>query len=183
VRILKLLSKDEILGWNLKYDKDHPWWVQKENELGSKFRTTRTLTKRDLLELVDWKFKELVGRKTRVSGLVSRNRDEMVQKTCSQVFSMTPRNDALRIDSLDRLEGIGPALASVILTFYDPNNYGVHDIHVWREFFGPEPPTIFIGNGCYLKLLAELRKEANKYSLSARMVEKAYFKKNFEESK
>ena len=178
-----MLNKAEILEWNFKYDHDHQWWVQKEKELGNKFRATGNLTKSDLIELVDWKFKDLVGRKTRISKLVNRNNDKVVRQTCSHVFSLTTRNDVLRINRLDSLEGIGPALASVILTFYDPKNYGVHDIHVWREFFGPEPPTIFIGSGCYLKLLGELRKEANKYSLEARVVEKAYFKKNLNESK
>jgi hypothetical protein len=176
------LDKNEILEWNQKYNRNHPWWVQKEKELGDKLRKTKTLTKHDLLEVVDWKFKELVGRKKRVYKLVNSNNDAEIQQTCSKVFSLTPRDDKRRIGDLDRLKGVGPALASVVLSFYDPKNYGVHDIHVWREFFGPEPTTIFTGSRCYLKLLAELREEANKYSLDARIVEKAYFKKNLDES-
>ena len=174
-----MLNKEEILNWNRKYDKDHPWWTQEEKRLGDKFRKTKTVTESDLLQVVDWKFKEVPPRHKRVTELAKRNTDEIVQQACSRVFAMSDDSD--RIRSLDSLHGVGPALASTILTFYDPKNYGVHDIHVWREFFGDEPSTIFIGSGCYLKLLAELRKIANRYDLDARTVEKAYFKKNLDE--
>jgi hypothetical protein len=179
------MDKEEILKWNRKYDKDHPWWVEKEKELGDKFRKTKTLTKDDLRQVVDWKFKELVGRRKRVLGLVAKNDDKIIQRTCNQVFCLTSNEDSIRVKSLDNLHGVGPALASTILTFYDPKQYGVLDIHVWREFFGDEPANIniiFITAGYYLKLLSELRKIANKYSLDARTVEKAYFKKNLDES-
>jgi hypothetical protein len=178
----KVLNKNEILEWNQKYDRDDPWWVQKEKEIGDRLRKTKTLTKKDLFEVVDWKFNKLVGRKNRISKFINNNNDLDIQRTCNQVFSLTPRDDKRRIDDLDRLEGAGSSIASVILSFYDPKNYGVHDIHVWREFFGPEPTTIFTGSGGYLKLLAALREQANKYVLDARIVEKAYFKKNLEES-
>lgn len=175
-----MLDKEEILNWNRKYDKDHPWYVEKEKELGDKFRKTKTVTKSDLLQVVEWKFKGVPPRYKRVTELAKRNTDEIVQQTCSRVFAMSDDSD--RIKSLDALHGVGPALASTILTFYDPKNYGVHDIHVWKEFFGLKPDTIFIGSGCYLKLLAELRRIANKYNIDARTVEKAYFKKNFDET-
>jgi hypothetical protein len=70
----------------------------------------------------------------------------------------------------------------VVLTFYDPKNYGVFDIHVWREFFGKEPKGLFSTSNYYIKLLAELRTIAKKYDLNARTVEKAYFTKNYENS-
>jgi len=174
------MNKEEILNWNWKYDKDYPWWVEKEKRLGDKFRQTKTLTKADLDQVVEWKFKKLKGRRDRVLRFVKRNADKTIQQTCSQVFAMSDDSD--RIKSLDALHGVGPALASTILTFYAPKQYGVHDIYVWREFFGKEPSTVFIGCGCYLKLLAELRKIANKHDLDVRTVEKAYFKKNIDET-
>lgn len=140
------------------------------------------MTKDDLLQLVDWKFKELPARHKRVSGLAQENPEATVRHTCNQVFCMNLNQDSTRINNLDDLDGDGPAIASVILTFYDLKNFGIHDIYVWREFFGPEPSTLFIGNGCYLKLLSEMRKIATKYLLDARTVEKAYFKKNLDES-
>jgi len=120
-----------------------------------------------------------LGRRKRILRLVDENDDDLIQKTCNQVFSLTPSEDKIRAKNLDALAGVGPALASTILTFSDPENYGVHDIHVRRELFEPEPSTMFIGSGCYLKL-DELRKIAKICSLDVRTVEKAYFKKNLD---
>lgn len=173
------MNKEEILNWSRKYDEEYPWWVEEEKRVGNKLRQAKTLTKADLAEVVEWKFKELKGRKDRVLRFVRKNEDRAIQQTCGQVFAKSDDSD--RIRNLDALHGVGPALASVILTFYDPKQYGVLDIHVWREFFGNEPSTLFIGCTCYLNLLAELRKIANKYDLDARTVEKAYFKKNVDE--
>lgn len=174
------MDKEEILKWTAKYDREYPWWISKEKELGDKFRETKTLTKADLCQIVEWKFKWLVGRKDRVLKFVDRNSDEVIQQTCSQVFNLTLCDDSFRIRSLDNLEGVGPALASVILAFYEPKNYGVFDIHVWREFFGKEPKGLFSTSSYYIKLLSELRKIAIRCDLTARTVEKAYFMKNYE---
>jgi len=34
-------------------------------------------------------------------------------------------------------------MVSVILSFYDPTNYGVLDIRAWRELLGKEPEDLF----------------------------------------
>jgi len=57
------MEKEEILNWNKKYDVDHPWWTQREKEFGDKLRRSKELTKDDLVEIVEWKFKGLPGRK------------------------------------------------------------------------------------------------------------------------
>jgi hypothetical protein len=176
-----MMDKDEILKWNIKYDKEYPKWTIKEKELGDKFRKTKTLTKADLVEIVWWKFEWLKGRRDRTLRFVEKNSVEEVS-ACSQVFNLTPSEDIFRIGVLDNLQGVGPAIASVVLTFYDPKNYGVFDIHVWREFFGKEPKNLFGTRKYYLKLLCELRMIGNKYDLNARTVEKAYFTKNYENS-
>ena len=77
--------------------------------------------------------------------------------------------------------GVGPALASTILTFLNPKDYGVFDIHVWREIFGKESTGLFTAPN-YLKALREMRRIASKNDLDVRVVEKALFKKNYDES-
>ncbi len=139
------------------------------------------ITKNDLLRLIYWKFKDLPGRRSRVTKIFQTNSEEYVKDVCAQVLKMNTNQDQMRIGLLDDLEGIGPAIASVILTFYDPKNYCVHDIHVWRELFGEEPSTLFLGSSCYMKVLFETRKMAAKYSLDVRTIEKALFKKNLDE--
>jgi hypothetical protein len=175
------MDKEEILNWNSKYDKEYPKWTAKEKELGDKFRKTKTITKADLVEIVWWKFALLKGRRNLELLRIEKNSDAEIQ-ACNQVFNLTLKEDRLRIGILDNLCGVGPALASVVLTFYEPKNYGVFDIHVWREFFGKEPRSLFSTSNYYVKLLSELRTIARKYDLYARTVEKAYFMKNYQTS-
>ncbi|MEM3705698.1 MAG: hypothetical protein QXX59_07225 [Candidatus Bathyarchaeia archaeon] len=174
------MDKEEILYWSKKYDADHPWWTQKEKEIGDRLRTTQELTKNDLIEIVEWKFKELEGRRKRVLALIGENEDAKVRSISKYVFSLDSSFDAQKVDLLQALHGVGVAIASVILTFYNPNDYCVFDIHVWRELFGKEPLNLYTAEN-YLKVLSKLREEAKKHSLSVRTVEKAYFKKNIDE--
>ena len=88
-----MLNKEEVLNWNRKYDKDHPWWTEKEKELGDKFRRTKELAKDDLIQVVEWKFKDLKGRKDRVLGFIAKNDDSLVRRISSDVFSTTLKDD------------------------------------------------------------------------------------------
>jgi hypothetical protein len=69
-------------------------------------------------------------------------------------------------------------MASVILTFYDPADYAVLDIHAWRELFGKEPQGLFQGPKYLLKFLQKVRLIARMHGLDARTVEKALFQRN-----
>jgi len=175
------MEKDEILNWSKKYDVEYPWWTQKEKELGDKLRRSKELTKDDLVEVVEWKFKDLPRRKARILGLIAKNDDTEIRRISRHIFGLSSKDDSYKVNSLCILYGVGPAVASTILTFYNPKTYGVFDIHIWRELFGKEPEDLFTTEN-YLKLLAELRRIANKYGLDTRTVEKAFFKKNVDEA-
>ena len=176
----KKMSKDEIVEWSKKYNQDHPWWIQKEKELGHKFRTKTEMTKKDLLQVVEWKFLTLKGRLKRVSGLVEKNNDSEIRRLSKEAFNLSSNSDSSRVDLLRQILGVGPALASTILTFYDPKQYGIFDIHIWRQVFGEEKNNLFTTKN-YLMLLEELRSIARNYKLEVRTVEKALFKKNLPE--
>jgi len=169
------IRKKKILWWNRKYDEDHPWWNQIEKDLGEKIRKNKELTKDDLLQMVEWKFKTFEGRMKKVKKLVEKNSEDEIKRRSREVFQSA--SDSFKLDNLTRLYGVGPALASTILTFYDPKQYGVFDIHVWREIFGKEPSNLFTTKN-YLKLLKKLRKLSDRHNLQVRIVEKALFKKN-----
>jgi len=174
------IDKQEILSWSRRYDEDHPWWNQEEKELGIKIRRTKKLTKNDLKRIVEWKFKTFPARKTRISKLISQNTEEEVAGISSKALGIDSDSDLFKMETLCRLEGVGPALASTILTFYNPADYGIFDIHVCREFFGETqiaPPT----TATYLLVLEKLRLIAKQYGLQVRTVEKALFKKNLDE--
>lgn len=169
------IRKKKILWWNRKYDEDYPWWNQIEKDLGEKIRKNKELAKNDLLQMVEWKFKTFEGRMKKVKKLVEKNSEDEIKRRSREVFQSA--SDSFKVDNLTRLFGVGPALASTILTFYDPEQYGVFDIHVWREIFGKEPSNLFTTKN-YLKLLEELRKLSDRHNLQVRIVEKALFKKN-----
>jgi hypothetical protein len=113
--------------------------------------------------------------------LVNRNSDSEIRSATKAVLGLGLESDAYKVNSLCGLHGVGPAMASTVLTFYDPANYGIFDIHVWREFFGRESKNLFTTHN-YQRLLTEMRKLARKFCLDVRVVEKAYFKKNLDNS-
>jgi hypothetical protein len=175
------MDKAEILKWCKKYNRDQGWWAQKEQELGAKFRRTKVLTHEDLAQIVEWKYREIESKKNQVLEAVSKNEDAELSRISSQVFSITGNEDAYRMNSLTMLNGVSPVLASVILSFFDPKQYGVFDVNVWRALLGNEPPNLFSTQN-YLRLLLALRKTAAKHNLDARVVEKAFFKKKLDEA-
>ena len=175
------MDKKDFLKWSKKYDKDQGWWTQKEKELGAKFRRTKVLTREDLAQVVEWKFKDAQNKKTKVLEQVAKNDESTLNRISSQVFSVAS-SDAYRMENLTMLQGVSPVLASVILTFFDPKQYGVFDLHVWKALLGNEPPNLFSTSN-YLKLLEAIQKTAKKQNLDARTIEKAFFKKNLDESR
>jgi hypothetical protein len=175
-----MLDKSEILRWCRKYDKDQGWLAQKEQELGARFRRTKVMTREDLLQIVEWKFKGNEKKKEQVLEVVSKNDPAVVERISCQVFSVPGEEDVYRLNSLMMLNGVSPVLASVILAFFDPKRYGVFDVNIWRVLLGNEPPNMYSAQN-YLKLLAALRKTAGKQNLDARIVEKAYSKKALDE--
>ena len=175
------MDKKDFLKWSRKYDKDQGWLAQRERELGARFRRLKVMTKADLAEVVEWKFKDDEEKKRRVLELVARNDEASVARISSQVFSLPSNDDAYRMNCLMTLEGVSPVLASVILAFFDPAQYGVFDVYVWRALLGNETPNLF-STVNYLRLLLALRKTAAKHNLEVRTVEKALVKKKLDEA-
>jgi hypothetical protein len=79
------------------------------------------------------------------------------------------------------LEGVSPVLASIILTFFDPKQYCILDTFTWKALLGNPPPNMQTTQN-YLKLLEVIRKTATKQKLDVRIIDKAFFKKCFDES-
>lgn len=177
------MNKDEILKWKARYDEEEDLYnTGLEKELRAKFQKNKLITKEDLEKIIEWKFQgRLKGRRKRILNLLSPVKDEFIQQVSKLAFQT--EEDEVRLSLLSSIRGIGMALSSVILTFYDPKKYGVVDIHDWRELFGKEPADMFTNHKHTLKFFAKLREIAEKTGLTCRVVEKALFKKNLEESK
>jgi hypothetical protein len=176
------MDKADFLLWSRKYDKAFGWNAQRERELGAKFRKNKALTCKDLVAVVEWKFKSEPEKFQHVQELVSRNDEEKVARITSQVLCVPQSDDNYRLISLTALEGISPVLASVILTFFDPKRYGIFDQTVWKPLLGNVPPGLYSPQN-YIRLLAAMRKTANKHNLDVRVIDKAFYKKAQDESK
>mgnify|MGYP000315347953 CR=1 FL=1 len=176
------LLKKELLSWAERYNKEEgtTYDLKTEKEIGDRLRFKLELSKEDLKEIVRWKFQEnrLKGRRLKVLRMLE-NVDDTLIKNISRK-ALTAQSDYERIHLLRTIHGVGLALASVILTFYDPKNYGVFDTHVWRELFGKEPKGLFNNPAYLFRVLLELRRIAKNVGLDVRTVEKALFKRNLE---
>ena len=175
------LDKADYLLWSRKYDKAYGFLAQRERELGSKFRKKKVMSKADLVAVVEWVFRVESDKKARTVALVNRNSDETVGRISSQVFNLPEGNDLYRMNCLTTLEGVNPVLASVILMFFDPKNYGFFDVRVWKPFLGNAPANLLTAVN-YQTLLLSLRKAANKHNLDVRVIDKAIYKRSIDES-
>jgi len=79
----------------------------------------------------------------------------------------------VQLKTLKSIPGIGPATGTVVLAFYDPENYGIGDRYILNEFF-EEDGTMSVTD--YPKILAELR-DRNLGDFDLRTIEKAYYQK------
>lgn len=175
------MDKPDYVMWSKKYDKAYGWQAQRERELGAKFRKNKALTLKDLSAVIEWKFKAEPEKLQRAQELVARNDEEKVQRITSQTLNVPTADDTYRLNCLSSLEGISPVIASVILTFYDPHNYGMFEQSVWKGLLGNPPPGLYTPQN-YVRLLQTLRKAAGKHNLDARVIDKAIFRKAAEES-
>ena len=179
----ELLEKSEILIWRNKYDREEDLQAKGvEETLGAKMRKAGYLTKADLETIVKWKFQgRLVGRQKRTLNFLGTVNENIVKETTSLAFQT--KDDETRLGLLSQIKGVGNALGSVILAFYDPQNYGVLDIHAWRELFGKEPNDIFSNPRQGVRFFERLRQISQESGFSCRDVEKAIFKRNLETGK
>ena len=174
------MDKPDYILWSRKYDKAFGWQAQRERELGVKFRKNKALTCKDLTDVVEWKYKAEPDKMTRTQELMLRNTEEKVHRITNQILSLPNADDTYRVNCLTTLEGVSPVLASVILAFFDPHNYGIFETAVWKKLLGNAPPGLYTPQN-YIRLLTALRKTAKKHNLDARTIDKALYKKSIDE--
>ena len=180
------MEREEIINWSNRYDKEEDLYNKIEDEIGETIRKQRFLTKENLIEIIKWKFQgRLLGRQKRILNLIQDISEEEIEAVTKEIFSI--EDDVLRLEKLMTLRGIGIALSSVILSFYNPQKYYVYDIHVYDEIFGTNaqsrPNNMFSDTKYFFDILGKIREMSENYNLPVRLIEKALFKKNLEESK
>jgi len=179
---IKKINKEEIIFWKEKYDNEEDSYNKGEEwDLRASFNKNGFMSKEDLVRIMKWKFQgRLKGRQKIMLNLLEDCESSLIEKMSKEAFQS--KEDDIRITLLSSLPAVKNSLSSVILTFYDPINYGILDIHSWRELFGIEPKDIFSNKKRLLIFFNELRKISQKTGLSCRDIEKALFKKNIDEA-
>jgi len=171
-----LLSAGEIARWREDYDKHEDMQTRHiEQKLRIEFQRNKHSTHSEMAELLTWKFYEMPGRLKRELNLLSKVTPDFVKRVTEEAFRET--SESLRFRKLRTIKGVGAAVASVILAFYEPENYGVLDIHAWRELFGKEESNAFKESD-FVRFTETLRSIGRIHGLPAREVEKAIFRKN-----
>ena len=167
---------NEIVEWAKRHDIEEYYWIRKEKKIGDKLRGSQELTKSDLIEIIEWKFESDARLKTVELNHVKNINERVLKEVSKVVFNLNTSQDLERIEQLCAFRGIGPSVASTVLAFFDPKNYGVFDYHVWQEVFGEELKKRTVKN--YVKLLSKLREIASRCGFEVRTVEKAFYAKN-----
>ncbi|MBI4017418.1 MAG: hypothetical protein HY366_00545, partial [Candidatus Aenigmarchaeota archaeon] len=122
------LSRDDILQLCKKYNKEEDQWnAELESALGKKFRTDSEVTKEDLEQVIKWKFITNPHRLKRELSHIRDLKDSEIRRLSKEAF--VSNDDKTKVKRLMEIKGVGPAVASTILTFYDPQKFCVFDIH------------------------------------------------------
>lgn len=129
------------------------------------------LTKDQLMKILHWK-------SPRPLKYYSSNSEKDIREITALAFSTS--NDSLKIHILTALNGVNYPSASAILMFYDPSNYPVLDIRVWRQLYNANlVDTNSRGQNFTLKqcetYFQVIRQLATDLKLTARQVEKRLF--------
>ena len=179
----KKLTKEEIIFWKNKYDLEEDLYNKgDELEIHKSLNQKNFMSKEDLIKIIKWKFQgRLLGRQKRMLNLLTDCKTEFIENMSREAFKSKDNEERLIL--LSNIPAVKNSLSSVILTFYDPINYGILDIHSWRELFGEEPKDIFSNKIRAIKFFNTLKEISQETGLSCRDIEKALFKKNLHESK
>ena len=166
------MDTEEIRDWSQRYDEVYDDDLQAVEERIHEALTDQQYLTRDQLEdVVRWKLNGMPGRR---GGNVDRVRtvpDEFVRRVSEAALLVDDPKTQLK--TLKSIPGIGPATGTVILTFYDPENYGIGDRYILDQFFG-EDRVMRVTD--YPDILEELR-DRNSGDSDLRTVEKAYYQR------
>jgi len=182
-KLKKVITKEDVLYWVDRYNKEEDVLDKTgESELRKKFQKNQYMTKIDLVRIVKWKFHHRL--KGRQKAILNRLKDKNSSIIEVSKKAFKEKDDGKRVKLLSSIKGVGNALSSVILAFYDPKNYGVLDIHAWREIFRErEPPDVFSNPKQAVRFFMKLRVLSKATGLPCREIEKGMFKKNLDESR
>jgi len=168
------MNSEEIKKWKEKYnecrtDEDR----EIEEKLTKRITMNKKVTMDDLKEIVRWKLALFPPSEKKILKDVENNNPEKVERVSEEALKCS--TDKEKLEKLMKIKGVGPAVASTILTFSAPDQYGIFDIHAFREMFDGVDAELYP----VLKYLEQIKKIKKETGFSGRDIDKAYFQKNF----
>ena len=175
------LTKEEYEKWLKKYGDSEPNHQRDvEERLTESFQSKGFANKKEVVELLTWKFDTMKFRLKKELNLIEKVPEEQIIEKTRKAFQC--KNEEEKIEVLKSISGFGNAVCSVALTFHNPNEYCVFDTHMWRELFGKKP-EYYDTTKALTEFFGKIRSISRETGLTCREIEKALFIKNYLENK
>jgi len=135
------------------------------SDVGDKFRKNGFLTPMGLYLILVWKLESFgSGALKSARKAITENSEENIRNISETAIKHLRNNNVEEaIRELCRLHGVKEVVASAVLTFYDPINYGVMDVHSFKTLELPEDysPLRYVS---YLQELQNFKKALGDFS-------------------
>jgi hypothetical protein len=140
-----------------------------EQSTGLALRNTGTISKDQLSSIIKWRYGDQKYYFSRVSKILESVDEQEIKEVTQTALAMSL--DYYKMTLLCAIPGVGPVLASIILAFYNPHEYGVFDREVWNQLFPDEKANMSVDG--YIRFLKGLRKLSKEYQVPARIIGQA----------
>lgn len=171
------MDEDDIEKRRDEYNEIYPEELQAiEKDTRSDIHEQGYLTQDQLEEVMTWKLNGQGGRADRFIDEMRGVPEEFVQKVTEAALLVD--NPQLQVETISSIPGVGAATATVVLMFYDPENYAVGDRYLNDELLGNDRS---VSAAEYSRILDELR-DRNPGGYDLRTVEKAYWMRYTDEN-
>ena len=140
-----------------------------EQSTGLALRHANEMSKDQLSSIIKWRYGDQKYYFSRVSRILENVDDQEIKEVTRTALTLS--SDYYKMTLLCAIPGVGPVLASIILAFYDPHEYGVFDRDVWNQLFPNKKADISVDG--YLRLLGGLRKLSKEHQVPARVIGQA----------
>lgn len=164
---IELCDKSKIEYWANKYNVANDTCIE---TLVPEVENRRYLTKCELIEVSKWVLQNTKGgRRQRTLDYVDENRPDNVEEFTRDAFLLTNDNDSIRC--LDRLDGVGWAIASTILHWFHEYPYPTWTPHAkWAVQIDENT----FNSTRWQNYVNYCRTKAEKYEVSMRTLDRAF---------
>lgn len=169
---MQRLDSAEIKRWSDEYDANYDEQLREiEDTLNETLSEQHYITRDQLQQVIAWKLAAQPGRRDTNIERTNAVPDEFIRQLSGAALLVD--DPKIQVKALACIPGIGNATATLVLAFYDPENYAIGDRYIVNALLGEDRGMRATD---YPKILDELR-DCNPGEFDLRTVEKAYYRK------